>query len=609
MRIGKRLVLFATAPAALALLAVVALQTGVIGQAPPPPSGALTQSFSIRAGGDTEALGVHPADILTIGPTIAIPCASLGLVCTDISTSAVDDLNALSYGLDFTGAIDLPPAEFSVSGSGAGQGLAGTAVRVETTVPCNAPPEARADAFGTTLNIPGANTQDLDGDGASCGANGGFGVGLCEVGCVSADDLDALDQDPCGPAGADFNCDGVPDGPVFFTLTSASPSLADPAIDASDPGGDARAADILMTSGAGPIVWADGNTNLGLNEAAGDVVDAVCILEDADGIFGAGDIVLFSLAPGSPSIGANSASDLFAPGPVVTTIAARFGLQTTDNLDAVKCPADDTDGDGVLDVMDNCPTASNAGQTDGDGDGLGNACDNCPTVANAGQEDLDGDGVGDACDLDDDGDGVFDVAEGATACGGDPLDATSRPERLDGPFAGVSDDGDLAIDEALPGTSAAFDCDGDGWPGNQENLIYLNAPSTTRDQDPCGNNGWPSELATNNNILNIADIGSFLNPARSALNPPVDAHSAFNRFSHPLDDWGAGGPSGGMPPDGTIDPEMARWNIALPPHLPATVINIADLNAIITGAVGSGALPPMFNGAQAFYAGPCPWPP
>jgi hypothetical protein len=39
----------------------------------------------------------------------------------------------------------------------------------------------------------------------------------------------------------------------------------------------------------------------------------------------------------------------------------------------------DTDGDGVPDSSDNCPTVANADQADGDLDLVGNACDACPT--------------------------------------------------------------------------------------------------------------------------------------------------------------------------------------------------------------------------------------
>ncbi|MBI5159227.1 right-handed parallel beta-helix repeat-containing protein [Candidatus Micrarchaeota archaeon] len=58
----------------------------------------------------------------------------------------------------------------------------------------------------------------------------------------------------------------------------------------------------------------------------------------------------------------------------------------------------DSDGDGLLDNMDNCINDANPTQTDGDGDGSGDACDNCAAVQNPGQWDLDNDGVGDSCD-------------------------------------------------------------------------------------------------------------------------------------------------------------------------------------------------------------------
>ncbi len=60
----------------------------------------------------------------------------------------------------------------------------------------------------------------------------------------------------------------------------------------------------------------------------------------------------------------------------------------------------DSDGDGAVDVLDNCPAIANAGQGDTDGDGVGDACDNCLAVANADQRDTDGDGYGNRCDCD-----------------------------------------------------------------------------------------------------------------------------------------------------------------------------------------------------------------
>jgi len=71
----------------------------------------------------------------------------------------------------------------------------------------------------------------------------------------------------------------------------------------------------------------------------------------------------------------------------------------------------DTDADGVLDNIDNCPLISNENQADFDQDGIGDECDddddndgildvndNCPLMANPNQIDIDNDGIGDVCD-------------------------------------------------------------------------------------------------------------------------------------------------------------------------------------------------------------------
>ena len=68
-------------------------------------------------------------------------------------------------------------------------------------------------------------------------------------------------------------------------------------------------------------------------------------------------------------------------------------------------PAVDTDGDMVMDDVDNCIAVVNPTQHDEDTDGYGDVCDNCPTVANTSQANAGetnagqaADTVGDACD-------------------------------------------------------------------------------------------------------------------------------------------------------------------------------------------------------------------
>ncbi len=253
----------------------------------------------------------------------------------------------------------------------------------------------------------------------------------------------------------------------------------------------------------------------------------------------------------------------------------------------------DLDNDGVLDVIDNCP----------------------PPVANGDQKDPDHDGKGNPCDDDDDGDGMLDTVE--SQCGVARPDVLAySPERVDGAFAGRDDDGDTLIDEALPPGAAGLDCDGDGWSGSREagtplcgnginDDFTVNGGSDDgvvddgcpggpaqegayseaqfhiglSDQDPCGNNGWPAELAGGDNRLTLQDITSFTTPAATRKFGTSPGNPNFNSR------WDlVPGNGGGASP----------W------------IALSDITSLTTG---STSRPPMLGGVRAFGGPACPWAP
>ena len=106
-----------------------------------------------------------------------------------------------------------------------------------------------------------------------------------------------------------------------------------------------------------------------------------------------------------------------------------------------QCDLMDGDGDGILDVNDNCPNQSNTDQIDSDADGWGDACDYCSEVIDDVQQDSDMDGFGDTCDVcpqvadeaqvDTDEDGFGDVC--------DNCPTVSNPNQTDGNDDNIGD--------------------------------------------------------------------------------------------------------------------------------------------------------------------------
>ncbi len=281
-------------------------------------------TYYVQAGGFAGAAGQLLLSITgagssgTSGVHVAISCSNLGLSgdgC-DGSDGTQDDLDALSFGHDFSPGTD--SVEFSV-GPGS-VGVAGSAVAQQAAC---LPPEPQADEFSSARSA--ANSLLLDGDGLSNGCPTATGLGLMER--PTSDNLDAIAGEP--PSVVDTNGDGLLDEPVYFSLAPGSPTLA--TLGRSP-------ADILWTVGYQPGLYAS-VAQLGLQPS--DDIDAVCIADHGSQAIYEPDVdkVLFSLAPGSPTLAALGASpaDVLAPGPKIAIHAWELGLLPADNLDAMTC--------------------------------------------------------------------------------------------------------------------------------------------------------------------------------------------------------------------------------------------------------------------------------
>lgn len=260
----------------------------------------------------------------------------------------------------------------------------------------------------------------------------------------------------------------------------------------------------------------------------------------------------------------------------------------------------DTDGDGVPDSSDNCPTVSNPTQTNSDGDSQGDACDidddndglvdtsepggcstdpdcdndnvsdgpndpdgggpivagpdNCIQAANTNQLNTDGDALGDACDPDDDNDTILD---GADNC---PLVVNPSQANMDGDSMGDAcdpeDDGDGFDDtaEAYLGTNSMDNC------------------GSHTATSPIQSQAWPADLNSasglipdTRNKVNILDLASYVAPVRY-LNTDVGTN-----------------------------PGDLRWDIVPGSGIFSNDINIQDLGVLVTFK------PLMFGGVDRAF--------
>lgn len=256
-----------------------------------------------------------------LGPVTEVWEVSLGLV-------AADNVDAVSAN---TVTPKNVPYHIYFSADRASLGLAGTPYRGEAVLnqaasdvwnmvnlTAMSPLASMAACAATAIGGPHALFRNQDNYDFIFTAAPGVGP----IG-GNQDNLDALELDDLDPSLDKFHDVGV-----YFSLDAASPSL----------GGASPAAIFFTPVGGVPGIWAT-VAQLGLIPA--DDIDALVVWDR--GVIGAPDpgvdLVLFSLVPGSPSLGGASPAAIFVSdltGVFCPYVAANtLGMRVADNIDGL----------------------------------------------------------------------------------------------------------------------------------------------------------------------------------------------------------------------------------------------------------------------------------
>lgn len=328
-----------------------------------------------------------------------------------------------------------------------------------------------------------------------------------------------------------------------------------------------------------PIQDVNGKVRFADQESDGCDSGVTNTVGDADSVaYGTAASDWMAAAPALPSPSDNRALRLGALSPGPFNNSSEYSLQATSATAKTVALANL--------VSDLDTPRNNARQVatfivDSDGDGVGDSSDNCPSVPNPGQENLDGDALGNACDPDADNDGYTNVAESGTpACSG-----TVNDDHLDDALV---NDGCPAVGPVETACADAVDDDGDTLvnDGCPVSGLYSEAFISigTNSLGPCSmgeDNGsspsWPADLTGGGSSIDrvtLADVTSFVvpTPRKLGTSPGI---AGFNQR------WDL------VPGRGAASPNM---------------IVLQDLTTLTTGTTGN---PPMFGGARAFGGPAC----